>query len=79
MNLIEFLNGQDFEVLNNWKEIQLKKCRELQGLSSEEPLNVGAVGGLYTYSITPVSLGFVIKVTNNITQDVLDLSDYDSW
>jgi hypothetical protein len=79
MHLLKFLNQQDIETLNKWKESQLKKCRERQETSAKEPLDVGAIGGLYTYSFTPVSLGLVIKVTNNITQDVLDLSDYDAW
>lgn len=39
----------------------------------------GAIGGRFTFSFTPTSLGEVIKVTDSITNETLDLSDYDSW
>ena len=39
----------------------------------------GAIGGEYTYEITPTSMGFVVKAINAITGDKFDLSDYDSW
>lgn len=79
MHLLNMFNLQELEKLNVWKREQLEKCREKQGLSSDEDLNVGSIGGLYTYSITPTSLGTIITVTNNITEEILDLSDYDSW
>lgn len=39
----------------------------------------GAIGGAYTYSFTPTSIGVITKVTNGSSNAVLDLSDYDSW
>lgn len=39
----------------------------------------GAIGGELTYSFTPTSLGTVVKVTNGLTNETLDLTDYDSW
>lgn len=38
----------------------------------------GAIGGRYTYSFTPTSLGVVIKVTDYVTKEVIDLSDYEN-
>lgn len=79
MHLTNFFNGQELSKLNSWKEEQFKKCQEKQNLDSPDLLNTGAIGGLYTYSFTPTTIGIVIKITNNITGDILDLSDYDSW
>lgn len=39
----------------------------------------GAIGGQYTYSFTPTSLGVVFTVTNNVTNATLDLTEYDKW
>ena len=79
MYLHKFVSGANLAKLNSWKKGQITKIRELKGLSENDPLPVGAIGGLYTYSFTPTGIGLVIKVTNNLTQDILDLSDYDDW
>jgi len=39
----------------------------------------GAIGGVYTWSFTATTLGLVIKVTNNLNKEVIDLTDYDMW
>ena len=39
----------------------------------------GAIGGGYTYHITPTSLGAVLKVENTVTKAVLNLTEYDKW
>lgn len=39
----------------------------------------GAIGGTLTYSFTPTSIGVVFKVKDNLSGEVLDLTDYDSW
>lgn len=39
----------------------------------------GASGGSYTYSFTPTSLGTAVKVTDNLSGETIDLTDYDSW
>ena len=39
----------------------------------------GAVGGRYTYSFTPTSLGVITKVSDAITNEVLDLTEYEGW
>lgn len=39
----------------------------------------GAIGGAYTYSFTPTSLGCVVKVRNSMTGDEIDVTDYEAW
>lgn len=39
----------------------------------------GTIGGGYTYSFTPTSVGVVIRVQNNVTKKEIDVSDYDLW
>ena len=39
----------------------------------------GASGGNLTFSFTPTGLGTVCKVTESITGEVIDLTDYDNW
>lgn len=38
-----------------------------------------ALGTQYTFSFTPTGLGTVAEVTNLITNETLDLTDYKSW
>lgn len=47
--------------------------------STHEEVYTGAIGGRYTYSFTPTSLGEVILVTDNVTGEELNLTDYESW
>ena len=70
MYLHKFLSGADINKLNTWKKEQSVKT---------ENMPTGAIGGVYTYEFTPTGIGLVIKVRNNLTKDILDLSDYDSW
>ena len=39
----------------------------------------GAIGGNLTYAFTPTSLGVVTKVTDSLTGETIDLSDYEDW
>jgi len=39
----------------------------------------GTIGGGYTYSFTPMSIGTSIVVKNNVTKEEVDLSDYKEW
>lgn len=39
----------------------------------------GAIGGRLTYEFTPTTLGCVAKVTDCITKETIDLTDYESW
>jgi len=39
----------------------------------------GAIGGRYTYSFTPTSLGVCVRVRDDLDKDEIDLTDYLSW
>jgi len=39
----------------------------------------GASGGRYTWSFTPTSLGVALVVTDEVTKQEIDLTDYESW
>jgi len=39
----------------------------------------GAIGGELTYSFTPTSLAIIVKVKHAVTENEIDLSDYDSF
>lgn len=39
----------------------------------------GASGGRFTYSFTPTTLGTVAKITDAITGETIDVTDYDLW
>jgi hypothetical protein len=40
---------------------------------------IGSIGGAFTYSFKPTSIAMIVKVTDSITGEMLDLTDYDSW
>jgi hypothetical protein len=44
-----------------------------------EDIYTGAIGGRFTYSFTPTSLGVVVKVRDAITGLEEDLTNYDHW
>jgi hypothetical protein len=37
----------------------------------------GAIGGRFTYCITPTSLGNIYKVKDNLDKDEIDITEYD--
>lgn len=39
----------------------------------------GAIGGNLTYSFTPTSLGVVVRVTDTLSGNSLDLTEYLDW
>lgn len=72
--------------------IAVKKQRESRKVDKSDPFYLelvdswnagypycGAIGGEITWMITNTSLGFVIKVMNSHTNNILDLTDYESW
>ena len=40
---------------------------------------VGPCGGQFTYSFTPTTIGTVIRVTDCVSKETIDLSDYKTW
>lgn len=39
----------------------------------------GAIGGTFTYSFTPTSIGVVAKIQCGFCKEACDLSDYENW
>jgi hypothetical protein len=39
----------------------------------------GAIGGRFTYKLTPTSIGTVVSVACGACSEVLDLTDYGAW
>lgn len=74
MSLYNLFTHEDIKKINEWDTAQREKMPK-----DENGLVLGAIGGYLTYEFTPTSLGTVVKVVNNITRDVLDLTDYGSW
>ena len=51
----------------------------LKWMDSFPKENTGAIGGRFTFMITPTSLGTVVKMKDEITGEIKDFTDYDSW
>jgi hypothetical protein len=58
------------------KEQQEKLAKWKEGT---DPKPCGAIGGRYTYSFTPTTLGVVVIVSDDLTDTHIDLSDYSGW
>lgn len=56
---------------------QIKKLAEW--VKTLAPMPEGAIGGRLSYEFTPTSLGDVVKVKCCITNQEIDLSEYDAW
>jgi len=39
----------------------------------------GCSGGRFTYSFTPTSLGLATEVTDNVTKETCNVTDYENW
>lgn len=62
--------------LQEWKAAQDAAVAEMQ--NSEEPY-YGAIGGELKYNFTPTSIGVIVTVSHTLTNEEIDLTDYDSW
>lgn len=70
------LTPEQLEKIEVWEAAQDAKVAKQQG--REEPY-YGAIGGALTYKFTPNSLGWGVRVVHNLTNEELDVSDYESW
>lgn len=70
------LSHEDAAKLRKWQKELDARFAAKQGNTDDRPY-YGAIGGAYTYSWTATSLGVVVKVKNEATGDVLDLTNYD--
>ena len=62
-----------FSLNNN----QVRKFRSIE--KNEKKNTTPVLGGVYTFSFTPTSLGVVATVTNNLTKKTIDLTEYEQW
>lgn len=74
------LNDDQLKKLFAWMIEQDEKVAKQQNESnfSSKPY-YGCSGGGYTYSFTPTTLGMVEVVTNNITKESINLTEYSDW
>lgn len=56
---------------------QLKKLAAW--MAAKPKKYTGAIGGRFTYSFHPTSLGVIIKVKDETDRTKIDLSDYENW
>jgi hypothetical protein len=62
------------------KKFQSEQDRKVAVLQNNKyGPNYGASDGGYSYIFTPTGLGCVVHVRNNITNEELDITDYDKW
>lgn len=62
-------NQEDIEALEQWEHQQVEKIKEAQGGT----LYTGAIGGLFSYTFTPTNVGTIVKVTNGLNNESIDL------
>lgn len=88
--MYQLLDKQQQTKLGKWVVAQDEIMLERQRISmSPQDFNhltmngqypyYGASDGSLTYMITPTSLGDVVKVRHNATNEEIDLTDYDMW
>ena len=39
----------------------------------------GAIGGQFTWGFTPTTIGTIVSITDNVSKETLDVTDYDEW
>lgn len=57
-------------------EEQNKKVRDFIDKNNKYS---GAIGGQFTWGFTPTTIGMTITITDNISKEVLDVSNYNEW
>jgi hypothetical protein len=62
------LNKNEINKYKKWHEEQRKKHNI-----------VTAIGGEETFCFTPTGLDTVVEIKNNVTGEILDLTNYDKW
>jgi hypothetical protein len=66
---MNFYIGKEEQIkIDEWMKKQLK-----------DGANTGAVGGRFQYKFTPTNLGTVLLVKDMVTNQEIDVTDYESW
>ncbi len=76
------LDEKQAKKLNEWSAAQDQKVIEKQkGTDLEHPGEpyYGCSGGALTYMFTPTTLGLVTEVKNNLTGEIINLTDFEDW
>lgn len=81
------IDRQQQEKLAVWIAEQDRRIQEDQQKSEDENVRrlsqdgayYGAIAGAYTFSFTPTTLGTALIVSNCVTKEEINLTDYDSW
>lgn len=60
-------------------EEQTEKALVWQEELCKDDANIGAIGGRFTYKITPTGLGNIIIIVDNVTKQELNVTDYEDW
>ena len=69
----EIPKGRTFELTEE------QELKYLKWSMARPKKNSGAIGGRYTFSFTPTSLGVIIKVIDDFNKEFIDLTEYESW
>jgi len=83
------LDAEQLAKLNAWLadlalKIDKKHRKEGRGNIAEHfkrngKVYAGVMGGNLTFSVTPLSVATVFKVVEEITEEKLDLTNYENW
>ncbi len=63
-------------------EFQFSASQEkkiLAWTSTLPPVFTGAIGGRFTYSLTPTERGNIVKIKDAVTKEELDVTEYEAW
>lgn len=60
------LTDEQINAVNDWK-------------SNHDQVYCGAIGGRYSFEFTPTGVGIIIVIKDNITNEKLDVTDYESF
>lgn len=84
------ITPEQFAKIAKWKkEIDAKVIAKQKESMAEQEFAVltangqypyyGAIGGSLTYSFSTTSLGEIVKVVHEYTQEQMDVTNYDEW
>lgn len=80
------IDPKQHEKVEAWQKEQIQKSIEKQKGTPAERItkltgmpNCGAIGGLFTYSFTPTSIGIITKIECGITKEELDITLYEDF
>lgn len=85
------LTQKQVDKLDSWVKEQAKIALERQKETVKNPSYgfisswemgypyEGAIGGSLTYHVTPTSMGVIIKASHSMTDNEIDLTEYEDW